>query len=130
MTEEKKETEQQKVWNADELRGNTFEGTVISAEVVKRESKGQPQKGLRDYLSLTLATSVSDKPFSVNMAFSDRKNSLFGEFLRALKKCKVSIANEKDLVGAKFLWERTDIDFGNFSVKDFPLPVEFLGKAK
>ena len=128
MVEETKEVKKP-VWNPDELKGNTFEGTVTGAEIAKGESRSQPGV-VKDYLNLTLATSMTDRPFTVRMAQSDRKNSLFGEFLRALKKCRVTIQSEKDLIGAKFLFERQDVDFGSFQVKDFPFPVQFLGKEK
>jgi len=123
MPEEKKKY----IWDANDLKGVTFEGTITRAVIEEQDYAG----GRRDMVILTIAPDYTDREITIRWPYSEYKNSIHWYFLTALKKCDVSIQSEQDLIGARFLFQRTDLSFGpNIEEKkDFPLPYKFLGKG-
>lgn len=117
------------------LKGDTFEGTIESVSVETREitideGKDTERKEKRDYIHIELEVPfMQDDTFKVDLPVSDRAESGWGYWLKALKEdCGIEIEKLKDLEGLKLEFERRPIVLasGFQAKKDCPMPIADL----
>jgi hypothetical protein len=108
--------------NADDLGGDKFEGTILSA--------GLEDTKFGERIVVGVKVPFFEGPMRITMTPSVRKKSKWGIWLQRLKACGVRIEQLEDLVGTKYEFERIDVELGkNLNpIQDFPVPTKFLGK--
>lgn len=110
----------------DALEGDTFIGEITDVSFGKT-NPNQPDK---DYVTLVMNVDYMEKPYELYIPYSERKQSVWANFLAALGECDVKIKDINDLKGESFRFERKDIILrGGFKAKEgFPLPIEHISE--
>jgi len=108
----------------DDMEGDTFVGTITNVTHGKT-NENQPDK---EYVTITMDVDYMEKPYDLFIPYSERKQSVWANFLTALKECDVKIKEIEDLKEQTFKFERKDIILrGGFKAKEgFPIPVEHI----
>lgn len=123
------------VTNVEGLKGDTFEGTIDNVSITEREvtidaGKDTERKEDREYIHIELEVPfMKDDLFNVDFPVTDRSESGWGYFLKALKDdCGLEIEKLKDLEGLKLEFERRPIILasGFQAKKDCPMPIADL----
>jgi len=124
-SKEESSEEIEEIYSYSKLKGDTFIGSILDAGIESLTSKFTGDTRKVYYLSLE--TDYLSFPIKVRYKVSDRKNSAWGNFLKALEEnCRIRIKNSiKELVGKTFEWERTVLEFGQFS-SNVVLPIRLV----
>ena len=136
---DKKAKEDGVITNLKDMKGDTFEGTIDNVSVITREvditnkKTGETTKEDRDYIHIELEVPfMQDKLYSIDLPPSDKEESAWGYWLKALNKTGIEIEKLKDLEGLQLEFERRPIVLtsGFVAKKECPMPIRDMSTKK